>query len=148
MKKIIGSIVCTVFIVGILGFFGSCDLLNKKDIVTAPERVDEFIAGVLAGSWTSLQSNFYGKGEPDDFEAMNDGEDYWKTTLFHDADSISVSGDPADDATSIDGEMKISGNTYGLTFDLKQHPDDDNYYITTIDLTDFPDSDDIRLIIR
>ena len=145
MKKILIGLLLVLIL---MPFFGSCDLFNKLtgDIVTAPERVNQFITGVTAGTWGLLQDHFYGPGQPEDYEAMNSGKDYWSTTLFYDADSITIAGDPADDATSIDATMSISSNSYDLVFYLKQNPDDNNYYITLIDLVGYDNDDDVRLI--
>lgn len=146
MKKNIVVLVLCAFLLMI--FVGSCDLFNKVsgNTVTAPERVDQFITGVTTGTWGLLQDHFYGPGEPNDYEAMNTGEDFWKNTLFYDATSITVSGDPADDATSIEATMNISGNAYDLVFKLKQNPDNNNYYITLIDLVGYDNNADIRHI--
>ncbi len=142
MKKII---VVVIFIAGLIGVFGSCDLLNNVS-ATAPERVNLFISGVLSDSWGTLQSHFYGTGEPGDYEAMNSGETYWETTLFYDAESITVSGSPAADAKTIGAVMKIAKVEYSLTFHLKMKPGSNNYLITLIDFTNFPNSDDVRHI--
>lgn len=134
-------------VIGLAGTFGSCDLFNSLtgNTVTAPERVQQFAAGVTSGAWGTLQSHFYGPGSPQEYDAMNTGEDYWINTLFYDATAITITGEPAGDATQIEATM-VGGATYELVFSLKQNPDDKNYYITLIDLVGYDNADDIRRI--
>ncbi len=141
--------IAVVFVISILiTFFGSCDLFNQitGNTVTAPERVNQFITGVTTGAWGTLQDHFYGPGEPQDYETMNTGEEYWKNTPIYDADTITVTGDPADTAAAIDATMNIAGNSRDLVFHLKQNPDNKNYYITLIDFVDYANDDDVRFI--